>query len=99
MKALFFTLDNLLFFSLFHSEGRVLLIKPAYNVNLQFVTKICHTIELHSGIWKFYSPALIKLLLFFDNLITNIQGGLRKKWDKEPKAFKQKADENWASMK
>lgn len=39
-----------------------------------------------------------KLLLFYDNFITNIQGGLLKKWDKDPEDHKERADDNWEKM-
>lgn len=36
-----------------------------------------------------------KLYLFFDNILTSIQGGLQKEWNSDPTAYRSKADENW----
>ena len=39
-----------------------------------------------------------KLILFFDNIVTKIQGGLLNKWQEDPSEHKTKADKNWKTM-
>lgn len=40
-----------------------------------------------------------RLVLFFDNFITKLRGGLLNKWNENPDAFQKKADANWSEMK
>jgi len=40
-----------------------------------------------------------KLLLFYDNFVTALQGGLLKDWNKDPQSNKSLADTNWSAMK
>ena len=40
-----------------------------------------------------------KLLLFYDNFLTSMQGGLLKAWNKDPQSNKVLADKNWSTMK
>jgi len=39
-----------------------------------------------------------KLIFFYDDFFTKLQGGLKKKWDTDPTDHKAKADKNWSIM-
>lgn len=39
-----------------------------------------------------------RLVLFFDNIITKLRGGLLNKWNEDPEGYKARADANWQKM-